>query len=91
MYTYLARLSLMLLPVGYIGKDLAAEFTRRPPRDVGVHGGVEAGVSHLHLLFRGRGLAEADPATVRVLGDHQRLPSLSLELDVMHNAHCCTD
>ena len=71
MYTYLARLSLMLLLVGYIGKDLAAEFTRRPPRVVvGVHGGVEAGVSHLHPLFRGRGLAEANPATVRVLGDH---------------------
>ena len=54
MCTYLARLPLMPLLVGYIGEDLAAELARhrRPPRVVGVHRGVEAGVGKLDLLPR---------------------------------------
>ena len=74
----------MPLLVGHIGEDLAAKLTghRRPPRVVRVHRGVEAGVE-LHLLPGGGGHGLGLPDLV---GDHERLATLPLELDVVHVA-----
>ena len=61
MYTYLARLSLMLL---LVGKDLAAEFTRRPPRVVVGPTEVLRLVSAILIFFFG---GEASPRLTLLL------------------------
>ena len=89
MYTYLARLSLMLL---LVGKDLAAEFTTRPPGVVVGPTEVLRLVSAIFIFFFG---GEASPRLTLLLsvslGITRGCPIFSLELDVMHNAHCCSD